>query len=76
MSRSPARSRQTDLVRGLKAASACGLTIARTEIAPEGRLILVLGEIALPIEPVSELEARRAKRSARACRHTASECIA
>lgn len=41
MAKTCATFKQADLVRAVKAARAAGLEIARTEIAPDGRIILV-----------------------------------
>jgi hypothetical protein len=41
MPRTPATFKQADLVRAIKSARACGLDIVRTEIAPNGRLVLI-----------------------------------
>lgn len=66
MSRAPGLFRQSDVVKALKAAAACGHKVSRTEIGPDGRLVLFLGDDVAPPAELSELEAWRAKRNARA----------
>lgn len=41
MSRGPATFKQCDVVRAVKAAHAAGLDVTRTEIGPDGRIVLV-----------------------------------
>lgn len=41
MARARASFKQADMVRAVKAALACGLEVVRTEISPDGRIILV-----------------------------------
>lgn len=41
MSRTVATFKHADLVRAVKAARAAGLEVTRTEIAPDGRIVLV-----------------------------------
>jgi hypothetical protein len=65
MSRVPATFRQSDLIRAVKAALACGLHVVRTEIGRDGRIVLVHAADEQEAEPVDELEAWRAKRDAR-----------
>ena len=65
MSRSPGAFRQSDVERALRAVRACGLSVERTEIGPDGRIVLIhaaSGETA----PVNELDTWRAIRDARA----------
>jgi len=65
MSRSPATFKQSDLVRAINAARACGLTVARTEIDRDGRIVLThaTGSEAAPL--LNELDAWRAVKHAR-----------
>lgn len=65
MSRAAARFRKADIERAVRAAQAAGLGIARIEIDPEGKIVIVPGQAAPP-EKVDELAAWRAKRDARA----------
>ena len=65
MSRQPANFRQSDVVRAINAARACGLVVARTEIGPDGRIVLVHGKGSEVAGAVSELDAWRATRDAR-----------
>jgi hypothetical protein len=39
--RTPATFRQSDVVRAVKAVQGCGLAVVRTEIAPDGRIVLI-----------------------------------
>lgn len=53
--------RQADIVRAVKAARACGLEVARTEIAPDGRIVIVhkLEVVPSAASPFDEWKARR-----------------
>jgi hypothetical protein len=63
--RSPLKFKQADVTRAVKAALASGLRVLRTEVEPDGKIVLVhVGEEAPTA--TSELEAWRAKRRARA----------
>jgi hypothetical protein len=44
MSRAAQRFRQSDLVKAIKAAVAAGLSVARVEVSPEGRIIVIAGK--------------------------------
>lgn len=65
MSRAPATFRHSDVVRAVKAARNCGLSILRTEIGPDGKIVLVHGEADPQVNEVSELDLWRAKKNAR-----------
>lgn len=62
MARGPATFKQADLVRAVKAARTCHLNVVRTEISPDGKIILHHCDSA---EPLNELDAWKAKRDAR-----------
>lgn len=64
MSRSPSRFKQADVTRFVRALRACGLAIARTEVGPDGRIVVIHGP-AVSSADISELDAWRAKRDAR-----------
>lgn len=64
MSRTPATFRQADYVRAVKAARASGLDVVRSEIGPDGRIILV-HSAEKDAAPESEFDAWRVKRDAR-----------
>ena len=67
MSRTPATFKQTDLVRAVKGARAAGLTVSRTEIRPDGSIVLVHESDGQEAESVDELETwRRSNERARA----------
>ena len=58
MPRGPCTFKQCDVVRAVKASRAAGLEVVRTEIGPDGRIVLVhkpSGEIA-PTLPVTDYE--------------------
>jgi hypothetical protein len=64
MSRTPATFKQADVVRAWRAARADGKEVVRTEIGPDGRIVLVHKADAT-LEPAdAALEAWRAKRGA------------
>jgi hypothetical protein len=43
MSRARQHFRQTDITKAIKAAVAAGLPVARVEVSPEGRIIVIAG---------------------------------
>ncbi len=69
MSRSPSRFRQTDLTRAIKAARNAGVDVARAEIAKDGKIVIILGDIGgadadTDLAPDDELERWRKKKNA------------
>lgn len=62
--RSPLRFKHSDVTRAVKAALKSGLIIIRTEIEPDGKIILVHSGERMT-SPVTELDQWRAKRDAR-----------
>lgn len=64
MARAPATFKHADLVRAVKAARACGLDVVRTEIAADGRIILVHEGKETP-SMSNEFDEWKAKRDAR-----------
>jgi hypothetical protein len=64
MSRTPATFKQADIVRAVKAARACGLDVVRTEIGPDGRIVIVHQPEKAP-GPASEFDEWKAKKHAR-----------
>jgi hypothetical protein len=66
MPRASATFKQADVVRMIKAARAAGLEVARTEIAPDGRIVLVHKSepSAAPLTPYDEWKAKHDARSA------------
>lgn len=65
MSRRPAKFTKSDLVKVIRAARECGLEIVRTELGNDHAVVVhTNGGDPLPV--VSEFEAWRAKRNARA----------
>jgi hypothetical protein len=64
MARIPARFRQADVTRALRAADAAGCQVRRVEITPEGRIVVIMAE---PSEDEAELplDTWRATRAAR-----------
>jgi hypothetical protein len=65
VSRTPANFKQSDVVRAINAARASGLVVVRTEIDPDGRIVLVHVDGSSRSATVNELDAWRAKRHAR-----------
>jgi hypothetical protein len=65
MSRSPANFRQSDVVRAINAARRCHLEVVRTEIGPDGSIVLVHPQGNNPTSVVNELDAWRAWKNAR-----------
>ena len=63
MARTAATFKQSDLVRAVKAARACGLEVMRTEIAADGRIVLV-HHIEATTAPKSDFEKWKAQRNA------------
>lgn len=47
----PARIRQSDLTRALKAAAAAGLGDVRVEVEPNGKIVIMSGRLAKAGEP-------------------------
>jgi len=64
MARSAGHFRQSDITRAIKAAVAGGLAVSRTEIAPDGRIVLIHAP-ELPSEPQNDYDQWKAKRDAR-----------
>jgi len=64
MSRNPAHFSQSDIRRAVQGATAAGLTVARVEIDPDGRIVIVSGE-GMPKETTTPLEAWKARKNAR-----------
>lgn len=56
--------RQSDLVRAIRASHKGGLEIARTEIDPDGRIILIHAAASAQAEPASPFDAWKAGRNA------------
>lgn len=56
--------RQADLVRAIRASRKGGLEIARTEIGPDGRIILFHAAAAAEAAPASPFDAWKASRNA------------
>lgn len=67
MARTPATFKQADLVRAVKAVRACGLDVVKTEIGPDGRIIIHHNDSGTT-EPEDEFEAWRARRDARSAK--------
>lgn len=44
MPRRPATFRQTDIARAIRGAEAAGVEVARIEVAPDGRIVIVTGK--------------------------------
>jgi len=63
MPRRPARFLQSDVRRAVQGAMDAGLTVARVEIDPDGRIVIVSGE-GMPKETTTPLEAWKARRNA------------
>jgi hypothetical protein len=63
MPRGQATFRQADLARAVRAVQAVGLKVSRTEIGPDGRIVLHHEDAPAPV--LSPLEEWRAKRDAR-----------
>lgn len=55
--------RQIDVTRAVRAALASGLQVVRTEIAPDGRIVLIHAADAAP--PINPFDAWKAKHDAR-----------
>lgn len=66
MSRGPANFRQSDVVRAINAARACGLSVVRTEIGCDGHIVLVHTDESRRLPIMNELDAWRARRDASA----------
>jgi hypothetical protein len=61
----PARFKQGDVARALKAASSAGFKVSRVEIEPDGKLCLLMADGALVDQPSTPFDAWREKRNAR-----------
>jgi len=55
---------QSDVRRAVQGATDAGLTVARVEIDPDGRIVIVSGE-GMPKEATTPLEAWKARKNAR-----------
>ena len=65
MRRAVATFKHADIVRAVRAARAAGLDVTRTEIAPDGRIVLVHTKADFAVEPAdAALAGRRTKRNA------------
>ncbi len=64
MSRKPSTFKQRDVTRAVKAIQAAGITAARAEIEPTGKIVIVFGE-QQESEPMPALDTWRANRGAR-----------
>jgi len=65
VSRTPATFKQCDLARAWKTARAAGLEVTRTEIAPDGRIVLVHKAEASAQVPASLYDAWKAANGSR-----------
>ena len=63
MSRSPARFKQADITRALAAVDKHGLTVSGCEIAPDGTIRILTGDVTPVVE--NDLDAWRSRRNAR-----------
>lgn len=60
VARTPPAFRQSDVTRAMKAAKACGLDVVRTEIGPDGRIVLIhAAEVTSAASPFDEWKAER-----------------
>jgi hypothetical protein len=64
--RAPATFKQVDVVRMIRAARAAGLEVARTEVSPDGKIVLVhkTESSAAPLAPYDEWKAKHDARQA------------
>jgi hypothetical protein len=51
MTRTPSRFRQADVTRAMKAVKAAGVAVARIEVEPSGKVIIVAGQPAEGVMP-------------------------
>ena len=58
----PPKFRQTDYVRAVKAVRASGLSLTRSEITPDGRMVFI--HASEPASPSNEFDAWKANRNA------------
>ena len=60
MARAPLKFRQSDVTRAVKATLAAGLTVARTEITSDGRIVLIHDDenVPSPENPFDEWKAK------------------
>jgi hypothetical protein len=63
MPRGPATFKQADLARAVRAVEAAGLKVTRTEIGPDGRIVLHHDSAPAAVSPLDEWRAKRDARS-------------
>lgn len=64
MARTPATFRQADVARAVRAVKAAGLDVVRTEIGPDGKIVLVHAS-EVTSEPANPFDEWKAKKDAR-----------